>query len=165
MTGALNFSLAYNRITIIPTGLGASSELTADGISYPARQAFDGDANTCWQEAAAGKGAGECLYVEFGAPVDISLFSIRPGYACSSGSFTRNCRPKTLRVTLRGEGFSVDYRLSLTDENRMFYFALPYTEIITCYAPTITVEEVYPGTDYEDLAISDFGFYSMQLDF
>lgn len=137
----------------------ASSELTADGVTYSARNACDGSSNTSWQEGASNNGVGESISIMYsGAPMSASVIYVRPGYAKSSGSFTRNCHPKTLRVTaILDDGSTYEFRLRFSDENRDFFFAVPDAAAGMWMKATFTVEEVYQGTDHDDLAISAIG--------
>ncbi len=143
-----------------PFCIGASSELTAEGVFFSVDRLFDGDVKTTWQEASPTTGSGEWVSVTYGGAVILDLLYIRPGYAKSEGGYLRNCRPKSMLVTMVGEEGKAVYRLNFTDENRDFYFRLDKHGDIKPDSITFTIEDVYLGDTYTDLALSEIGLYS-----
>lgn len=145
--------------------LKASSELKPQGkFTYEAKNMHDLNYASAWVEGAPGDGIGE--WVEYTLPANnprITTLNIANGYVRTKKAWTENSRVKVLDVEVNGVPHA---KVHLKD-----YYGLQSVDI-----PTIGYEdrenfegkepirirfiirEVYPGTKYQDTAISDIYF-------
>ena len=125
----------------------ASSELASDGHTYYAENAMDGDPDTTWQEGVEGYGIGEYLELGFSQPQKLSLLRIFPG---NGNYYTENGRPAELLVEFSdGSALTFDFPDSYGD------FTLDLGGTVETSWVRLTIAEVYPGTVWEDTAITE----------
>ncbi len=127
----------------------ASSEL---GNFYKAWKAMDGDLSSSWQEAGPDYGIGETLTLYFYGQETIDAITIWPGY---KPYYTQNGRPSAVRLTF-SDGSS--YYVEIKDKNQEQTVILPGP--ITTDRITISIEEVYEGTNCEDTCITEVRAFS-----
>ncbi len=132
-----------------------SSVLAAQGSNrYGPSSATDGDHQTAWVEGASGQGVGEAFVLVFDEPTQVDTWSLRNGYAKSQKSFSRNSRVRKLRLTF-SDGRQTFFTLDDTPDWQS-------TSALAKYGPVswilFEITDVYPGTHYEDTAITELNF-------
>lgn len=138
----------------VPTRLCASSVLASQGSnSYGPENLIDDSLATAWVEGVSGTGEGQTLAWEFGADTDIRTLYLVNGYAKSERTFTRNARVASLRVT---GSTGAQATLSLRDTMDWQRFDLPGMAAQRWLQ--LEILSTYPGTHYEDTAISALGY-------
>ena len=133
----------------------ASSTLSTQGVvNYLAKNIQDDDPTTAWVEGDSEYGIGE--YIEIKKAVVLTSLSIYNGYQKSPKSFIENSRVKTLRVSENGIDRCI---IRLKDEMggqsisvEKLGLKLNHGEILKI---RFTIMEVYPGTKFKDVAISE----------
>lgn len=143
----------------------ASSELI--GGKYSANNIHDLNYKTAWVEGVAGQGIGEKITYDF-PPENprITKIIIVNGYVKSPKAWTENSRVKKLKMYVDGKPFAL---LELADSKQEQSFSFTplgvadrkdYDKLRTLPRWTITFEimEVYPGSKYEDTAITEIYF-------
>jgi hypothetical protein len=143
------------------TASSTLKETGKSGDSFGPGKLIDGSRSTAWAEGAGGLGEGE--WVEFTASAPISIHGIRVwgGYAESPATMTGNAHPVKMSVILDGDNEAgyVEFPPAGGSEYSDYvgeWRASPDGES-TARAGTIklTVEEVAPGTRWEDCCISE----------
>jgi RNA polymerase subunit RPABC4/transcription elongation factor Spt4 len=144
---------SYSRVSGITAA--ASTSIREEDVFYKPANVLDGDLSTSWQEDADEDGIGEYIYLIFDEDVDVSLISLRLGYASSQQSFVNNGRPSALAF-----GFSNGVELSymFSDANQETVLALS-SPITTNYIK-ISIQGVYSGELWDDTAISEIAVYA-----
>lgn len=124
------------------------------GNSYGPHNVIDGDHRTAWVEGAQGQGIGEAFTIVFDEPVLINRWSLRNGYAKSNKTYNRNSRVRELRLK-----FSNGKQTHFTMEDTPDWQGI---SALSEYGPvswiTFEITDVYPGTHYEDTAITELSF-------
>ena len=127
----------------------ASSTLPPDGgLSYSPDQVKSHGGS--WSEGATGPGIGEWLELQPQVAKPLDAIEIEPGYTKTEELFKANARPKKVRIELNGEH---RFTASIPDSKQ------PCRVAVTGYRKPVktirlTFEEVWPGTQHEDLCIS-----------
>jgi hypothetical protein len=137
----------------------ASGELKTANTTYAAANAADGDVNTSWQVRSDGAGVGEWIMFEYNSPIKLDFIRIWPGNGRSGGGrngdyFSRNARAKNVTLEFSGNQ-SVTYEFE--DENA-FQIIWLNKRISTSYIK-MTIDDVYAGSQFHDLCISEIGAY------
>jgi hypothetical protein len=131
------------------------------GDSFGPGKLIDGTRSTAWAEGAGGRGEGE--WVEFTASAPVSIHGIRVwgGYAESPATMGGNAHPVKMSVILDGDNEAgyVEFPPAGGSEYSDYvgeWRASPDGEN-TARAETVrlTVEEVAPGTRWDDCCISE----------
>jgi hypothetical protein len=143
----------------------ASSELV--GGKYSSNNIHDLNYKTAWVEGVAGQGIGEKITYDF-PPENprITKIIIVNGYVKSPKAWTENSRVKKLKMYVDGKPFTL---LELADSKQEQSFSFDplgvadrkdYDKLRTLPRWTITFEilEVYPGSKYQDTAITEIYF-------
>src|SRR5262249_32901030 len=112
----------------------------------------DDRVDTAWVAGAGNSGIGEWIAFTF-QPQTIQYVEIYPGYGKSSELFFANNRLK--RVTLI---FSDGTRASAQFFDQMRMQTVALQKAVRCSSLRLIIEEVYPGTKYEDTAISEINW-------
>ncbi len=127
----------------------ASSTLPPDGgLNYAAEQVKNHGGS--WSEGAPGPGIGEWLELQPEVAKPLDAIEIEPGYTKTDELFQANARPKKIGIELNGEHrFTAD----IPDSKE------PRRVAVSGYRKPVktirlTIEEVWPGTQHEDLCIS-----------
>ncbi len=130
-------------------GVQASSQQSDD---FNPGNTRDDRVDTAWVEGAQSAGIGEWIAFTF-QPQTIQYVEIYPGYGKSSELFYANNRIK--RATLI---FSDGTRaaVQLFDQMRLQTVVLP--KPVRASSLRLIIEEVYPGTKYEDTVISEINW-------
>lgn len=121
---------------------------------YTAVSAFDGIPETSWQTNVNG-GINQSISADFEASLPIRALTFRLGNHRSADWYIRNNRPKRLRVSLGEEEFTVDFPDEMTE------FVCPLSRDAQADRIVVTVEDVYPGTEYQDMVIAEIGVYTV----
>lgn len=132
----------------------ASSVLASQGNnSYGPGNLIDDSPATAWVEGVSGTGEGQTLAWEFGTETDIGTLFLINGYAKTDRTFTRNARVARMRVTT---STGAEATLNLRDTMDWQRFDLPGMAAVTWLQ--LEILSTYPGTHYEDTALSALGF-------
>lgn len=115
--------------------------------------AFDGDVSTSWQEGKADDGVGEYVVAVFDRPYQVKIITFLLGNHRSDSWFIKNNRPKKLLVNLDGKFFEAEFPDEKTE------FALVLSEPVSASNITVTIEDVYVGTEYRDTVVAEVGVY------
>ncbi|MBV1895124.1 MAG: M48 family metalloprotease [Rhodobacteraceae bacterium] len=129
-----------------------SSVLPPQGNNaYGPANTLDDDSQTAWVEAAGGNGIGEFVTFVFEQPRQLSTVSMRNGYAKSDRIFARNSRVKRLRISA-SNGARVGLMLQDSPDWQS-------SEILAQLGKVswikFEIEQVYPGSQYQDTAITE----------
>lgn len=149
----------------------ASSSLPSQGSrSYDATNAADLNYETAWVEGKSGSGVGE--WIEYQFPADnprITDIIVCTGYIRTRKAWEENGRVSKLEVGINGQKFTT---LHLDDTYAEQTFDVgeigwkraegtePGTEPIRI---RFTILDVYPGTKYDDTAISEIYFNGIDV--
>jgi hypothetical protein len=136
---------------------GEGSTLASQGsVNYAAKNVQDDDPMTAWVEGDTEYGIGE--FIEVKNVTISSMIFIYNGYQKNPKSFQENSRVKSLKVSENGVDRCI---IRLTDEmggqgvsteELKLKFIKSALSNITL---RLTITEVYPGTKYKDVAISE----------
>ncbi len=132
----------------------ASSELAGQaGNDYSADNLTDGDPETAWVEGAYGYGHGEVLTVSTNGKFIVEGFSIRNGYCKPGGGWLENARIRKFFICLN------DIPLMVAElEDTMDIQIIRFLGNLTLDEDdslTFEILEIYPGSTYQDVAISE----------
>ncbi len=154
--------------------LDVSSNLpSAGGHRYSEQSMLDRDLDTAWVEGAKGAGIGESIVFTPPKKTYVESIGILNGYAVDRRLYYANGRIKKLRVEVDvGEGAEPNERHRVKDvtlpdrpyEQLNRRYPLPSIDWVLNHGQgggfidrvRFTILEVYPGTDYEDTAITEF---------
>ena len=137
------------------TQVTASSTLVQSPYSYAPENITDGDRSTAWVEGAGGNGIGENVTLTYDGTYFMQGFRIRNGYQKKSDLYTKNARPKTIELIF-SDGSAQEFGLAdsgLTEQE------IRLSAPVNSSSVTLVIRDVYPGTKYEDTAITEFGMY------
>jgi hypothetical protein len=131
----------------------ASSELapSPQGFTYVVENTLDGDRATAWVEGAAGAGIGQTLEYRFRRRLRLARLRIVNGYAKSEKAFRENARIRDAVLTTAAGTFP----LELADHRRPQRVARDFG---TTSFVRLSVKSVYPGSEFDDLAVTEIGF-------
>ncbi|HSH13000.1 MAG TPA: hypothetical protein VLA15_04600, partial [Desulfurivibrionaceae bacterium] len=159
-----------------------SSTYAAWTTMYAASSLLDGNPSTAWVEGVPGPGLGEVVIARI---AERSGLGIRSGFQRSQDLFTKNARPRRIRVWLLAAGrrdvgqyddYYYDIKALASREvelrDAMGWQALPLPEAsapptamtgldpseqTTVWFVAVQILSVYPGSRWEDCCISDIG--------
>lgn len=134
----------------------ASSTLHPGSRGYRARNTLDGRDDTAWNADGDkdGSGVGVTLTWTFEQPQHVQQITVRNGYVRSSKDaqvFEHNGRIKRVRVS--SDSGSDEWTMKDTPDAQSWRVDLGVTARVR-----FEVLEVYPGSKYQDLALTDIGF-------
>ena len=135
------------------SGTAESSHYVQSGYSNTAFQAFDGNPDTTWQEGATGVGINEFIYAQFDRAYAVSMLYLKLGNQRRADLYVKNVRPRTLRIDLGATSISAEF------PDQMVQYALVLSSPVQSQDIRVTVTDVYPGSAYEDCAITDIDVY------
>ena len=137
-----------------PTLSCVSSERgPVDRVRYDLEHLFDGDWDTAWAEGEPGPGSGSVIAAEFEAPVTVAGITFVNGFARSEDDFSFHGRARTLVLTgSNGVRWTVD----AIDTPQEQAARTGLFDGVTWIEAEIV--EVYPGSRYPDLAITEWRF-------
>jgi ribosomal protein L37E len=141
------------------SGVTASTVLDPDdGVTYDPELTLDGNPVTAWNDGVDGDPVGQWLEYTFVAPVRISRIEVVNGYDKVVGDldlFEANARIRALRVETDGATTPGE----LTDTREPQSLEGPFGP--SCRY-RIVVDSVYPGSRFEDVALSEIAFFGTQ---
>jgi Caspase domain len=119
------------------------------GNSYGPENLFKQADGVAWVEGKPGQGVGEWITVEFDTLRTINSVMLRSGYQKNADIFAKNGRVKQLRMM-----FSTGETMILNPPDRAGSEMYKLEKPVNAYWIKFTVEGVFPGKRYSDLAIS-----------
>ena len=126
------------------------------GKSVSSKNAFDGDSSTAWNSNNAV--SNQWISVSNSYKWNVTGFTILSGYYSSYyNSWSINTRPRTLSVYADG-AYITSFVLEDTRNEQRFNF--PYT--VSCYGLTFNIDDVYYGSSYKDICITEISLYGYQ---
>lgn len=126
---------------------------TGNKIDNTGWSAFDGNAETSWQEGQADDGIGEYVTARFDREYQVKNITFLVGNHRTKEWFIKNNRPKKLSILLGGQRYEVDFPDEMAEFTVVLSEAVPSSEI------TIMIDDVYLGTQYHDTVIAEVGVY------
>lgn len=134
-----------------------ASSVLAPADAYHPGYLFDGRPDFGWVEGAKGPGVGESMTLTFPAPVTLTALEVWNGYQRSDDHFKKNARAKKLELTVDG---APPIELTLRDAQGSQKLALP--KAATTSSLKLTIKDVYRGSKYEDLVLSELRVWDDQ---
>ena len=132
----------------------ASSTLSPD-LSYGVRNLFDSRREFAWAEGAMGKGEQEYISIRLDDEISLTGLKISNGFQRSPKHYEANARLKSLTVSSENKE---KQHLNVSDTPDEQSLILPKPTIGKNFE--LKIEQVYPGTKYEDLVISELRLIS-----
>ncbi len=137
----------------------ASSELAPAGrFTYHASNTLDGDLQTAWNHDNSDSGLapeGQLLRYTFADAVDLTRIEIVNGYVQTQQAFEENARVRQFVIQLGPDEVTVAFPLLDTSQVQALEHNFGMvTEV------TLIIESVYPGSVYQDVAITEVVFYA-----
>lgn len=118
--------------------------------AYAAANVLDGSHDTAWVEGKKGSSAGEWIRLDFAKALTLAFVDVTGGYAKNDDTLKQNNRLKRARLTLSdGSVIERSFVPQLTDQTFRIEPPRPLTWVM------LEVLEVYPGTKFDDTAISE----------
>jgi hypothetical protein len=155
----IKISNADGEIEVVPPSSVKGSVVASSVLSpvnaYAANQLFDSRKEFVWAEGAKGGGENEKLTFVFDEDQTISMIKVWNGYQRSEKHFESNARVKSFEFGLKN-GTKVKYSL----EDSMEPQSVKLVEELKGKELELTVLEVYPGTNYKDLVLSELVFFN-----
>jgi hypothetical protein len=145
-------------IPLALTGATASS-VVGDRAEFTADKAIDGNLETCWQEGAADE-AGEWIEVTLDAS-RVEYLVIYSGYQLSHEAWLGNRRPRDVLVSVN-DGPPIAFALADSEQPQRLDLddqAAVATIRVTIASTYDAVATTYPGSPFDDLAITDIRVY------
>lgn len=120
------------------------------GNRYGAGNLFDANPSSAWVEGVGGQGEGQAIVLVFDTPRAPSVLELVNGYTKSDDIYYKNSRVRILEIaSSAGEQFT----LTLEDTQDWQSIRLPAMKESAWVA--LTIRGVYPGSKYQDTAISE----------
>ncbi len=157
--GATQEFLKKYRFASLSTRITSSSHLTEEKVDYEAQNLIYIDLKHPWAEAASGNGLGEEIYMNLthfsGDKGIIDGFYIINGYISfdSPRLYSENSRLKKFTIISKDKDIERAYEIEDT-ANPQFID----TKVFCDQEVIIRIDDVYPGTKYEDTCIGGFLF-------
>ena len=135
----------------------ASSVYSGDNLGkHGPKNLYDGDLRTNWTENVSGAGIGESVTFTFDQEYAIKELQIYTGSHYNEAVFKQNCRPKTIRISFsNGSAFSTG---TIELDDTYDQQTITFDEYYYADTVTITIEDVYFGTQYQDTVIAELNF-------
>lgn len=133
-------------------GISASSSTSVikqDGVNNNAEMLFDGKDDTSWQEGVNGFGIGESVSASFYGDYNVKYIGFKLGNWKNDKYYYGNAKPRKLRIILGNFAQSIEF----TGERREEW--VEFTNPIKADSIRFEIEEVYPGTTWEDTCIAE----------
>lgn len=157
-----------------PVDVTATSFLKAQGDNkYVPWNAHNLNLKDAWVEGVPGYGIGEALIYTFDARAPrITKISVANGYVKTEGAWQANSRVKTLLLSINDAPYA---RLALEDSRSIQHFTVEplghYAALADGTIPEdgpnwtmrFTIEEVYKGTKYDDVVLSEIFFDGLDV--
>ncbi|MET3558416.1 uncharacterized membrane protein YhaH (DUF805 family) [Streptococcus rupicaprae] len=127
-------------------------------LVHSPQNSIDGDASTAWVEDVKGQGEGESLTLQLNGTYQITKLALMPGYQKDDDHFYQNSRPSKVRLSF-SDGKQEEFDLA----DRQGIQELTLSSPATTSSVTLTLLKVYPGSRFEDTAISEVSLYGHQF--
>jgi hypothetical protein len=144
---------ASTLVAVDPSTVAASASSSYPVARYAPGNTLDGDRSTAWHSDGrqGGNPSGTTLVFRFSRPVRLGRVTIVSGFAKSTTDYTNNHRMK--RATVKTDSATMSWQLADTAEPQSL--GLDGTSTTTV---TLVVEEVYRGTRFNDVCVSEATF-------
>lgn len=132
-----------------------SSALPSDrGGTYHAFSAIDGLIESSWVEGATGPGAGEWIVLDFPEAIEVHSIGLDVGFDRDADIFAKNNRIKRATfVFSSGEVVTLDFA-DVRGIQSVPLVRAPGPNIETSFVKMV-IEEVYPGSQYDDTCLAE----------
>jgi hypothetical protein len=126
--------------------------------TYGLDQALDGDPLTAWNEGVDGSGVGQIVEFVLEQSTTVDAVSIKAGFF-DERWFRANNRVQSLELSLRLSNSTV-FRRQYELEDSMTEQLLRLGDAVVTPFDTVRIKilSVYPGSQWNDLAVSEIGF-------
>ncbi|WP_338760442.1 hypothetical protein WAF17_13620 [Bernardetia sp. ABR2-2B] len=151
MSEKINQNILFSLPTLVNGEIKASSTLEPT-FAYNTTHLFDARTDIAWAEGDANSGVGSKLTFDLEKTQKIDAIQIWNGYQRSEEHFKANARIK--KFSFGTEGKMKDYEL----EDKMESQYVDFGEYLESSNFILEVKEVYEGTKYKDLVVSELLF-------
>lgn len=134
-------------------GAEASSTISQQDTNNSPILLFDERDDTSWQEGVKGYGIGECIDFKFDDTYEVQYFSFKLGNWKNDKYYFGNAKPKTVTLILGDFTGQVTFTGDRTTE------WVKLSKPVSADAMTLVIDDVYPGTSWEDTCITEMGIY------
>lgn len=143
---------SYYRVPVIAAN--ASSTITQQGTNNSPMLLFDGLDDTTWQEGVNGYGINENVAFSFDSAANVKYIGFKLGNWKNDKYYFGNAKPKTMTLTFG------DYsgQVTFTGERRVEWVEV--NNVVNADSMRITINDVYPGTSWEDTCITEIMVYA-----
>lgn len=131
----------------------ASSTIEQEKTTNEPLLMFDNDYGTNWQEGVPGSGIGESVTAVFKQKEKVKYIGFRLGNWKTPDYYWGNHRPK--KLTLELGSFRTQAEFPDTCEE----YVMEITPACEADSLKITIDDVYPGANWDDTVISDINLY------
>jgi hypothetical protein len=139
----------------------ASSVLPSDRLgTYHEWSAINGLLESPWCEGADGSGVGQWLMLEFLAPLEVAYISIDVGYDHNDDIFFKNNRIKKARLIF-SDGTELPWEFEDERGLQLVPLACAPGPCMQTTLVKLVIDEVYPGTLYDDACIAEIEVWGM----
>ena len=115
---------------------------------------MDGDLSTAWVESADGSGEGEAFTLKLNGTYKVSGFTIYAGYQKNEDIYAKNSRPEKMTVMF-SDGTRQDVELADINGPQKITFGAA----VNTSSMRFIIQSVYPGTKYQDTAVSEIALF------
>lgn len=131
----------------------ASSTISQEGTSNSPMLLFDGRDDTNWQEGVDGYGLYETISFSFDDFYKVKYIGFKLGNWKTDRYYVGNAKPKTMTLTFG------DYigPITFTGERKVEWVEVNKT--VNANSMNISIDDVYPGTQWEDTCITEIMVY------
>jgi hypothetical protein len=134
------------------------------GNTYEPGNAHDFDFRTAWVEGAPGGGVGQYIEYKFlDLSARINQINIFNGYVKSDKAWQENARAKTLELSVNGKPYAILHLQDTKAEQRFAVAPIGYHPRSGDLTLRFKVLAVFPGSKYEDLAITEIYFDGLDV--
>ena len=140
--------------------VSASSELSNSQGSYPAANLIDQSWRT-WAEGSRGNGTGESFTItlsDYYEIVTVAGFALKNGYG-HLDYYGQNNRVKSFKIYIDG---IYTETIAIRDSINFEQYALK--EPVTCETIRFEIDDVYPGTRFNDTCVAEIALLRQQVD-
>ncbi|MFR6566486.1 MAG: NADase-type glycan-binding domain-containing protein [Blautia wexlerae] len=143
---------ACYRVPVIAAN--ASSTITQQGTDNSPMLLFDDRDDTSWQEGVNGYGINENIAFSFDTAAKVKYIGFKLGNWKNDKYYFGNAKPKTLTLVF-GE---YSGQVTFTGERKVEWVEVNHA--LNSDSMRITINDVYPGTSWEDTCISEIMVYA-----
>lgn len=154
MVTAPNLNEGFYKVSVIAAN--ATSTISQKGTDNSPMLLFDGRDDTTWQEGVNGYGINESVSFSFDTTHQIKYIGFKLGNWKNDKYYFGNAMPKTMTLTFGNYSGQVTFN-GVRD--------IEWVEVnntVTADSMRITIDDVYPGTSWEDTCITEIMVYAKQ---